>query len=116
MSTIAIADKYIYDILLEPQPDGTHQASVWGADCRAVAATAEEAVTKVKEMMSDRIAKAQIVRVEVHPANVDSALPSYQHPWMQFAEKLKDNPLLDEVDQYIADSRQTLDVNQEAEV
>jgi hypothetical protein len=66
-------------------------------------------------MLSDRIAKAQIVRVEVHPAHF-SVPPVHQHPWMQFAEKLKDNPLLDEVDQYIAESRQTLDANQEAEV
>jgi hypothetical protein len=116
MST-ATTDNYTYDILIEAQPDGTHQAIALGwADCRAIATTAEEAVGKVKEMLSDRIAKAQIVRVEVHPVNVNTIPPVYQHPWMQFAEKLKDNPLLDEVEQYIAESRQTLDANQEAEV
>jgi hypothetical protein len=108
MST-ATTDTDTYDILLEAQPDGTHQASVLGwADCRAVANTAEEAVAEVKEMLSDRIAKAQIVRVEVHPVNVDSSPLVHQHPWMQFAKKLKDNPLLDEVEQYIAESRQVV--------
>jgi hypothetical protein len=108
MST-AITDNYTYDILIEAQPDGTHQASALGwADCRATATTAEEAVGKVKEMLSDRIAKAQIVRVEVHPVSVDSTPLVHQHPWMQFAKKLKDNPLLDEVEQYIAESRQVV--------
>jgi hypothetical protein len=73
-----------------------------------VANTVEEAVAEVKEILSDRIAKDQIIRVEVYPVNEDSASSVHRHPWMQFAEKLKDNPLLDEIDQYIAESRQAL--------
>jgi hypothetical protein len=35
---------------------------------------------------------------------------------MPFAEKLKDNPLLDEVDRYISESRRQSDEDQEGEL
>jgi predicted RNase H-like HicB family nuclease len=77
MSLSAIATPYTYDILLEIQPDGTHQASILGwAECRAVAATAAEAVAQVKELLSDRMAKGQIVRVEIpRPNSPDTSNP-----------------------------------------
>jgi hypothetical protein len=103
MTTPTIVEQKLYDVLLEPQRDGTYQASVLGwNNCSAIAATEQEAIVKVQATLSDRIAKAKIVQVEAQ------TLPSsaYRHPWMPFAERLKNNPLLNEVDQSIAASRQ----------
>jgi predicted RNase H-like HicB family nuclease len=117
MNTVATTNKYIYDILLKVQPDGTHQASVLGwADCQATAATAEAAIATVQEMLNQHLANAKIIRVEIDSNQVDPPPASYHHPWMTFAEKLKDNPLLDEVDRYIAESRRQSDENQAAEL
>jgi hypothetical protein len=108
MSSSAIASLYTYDILLEVQPDGTYQASVWGLDCRAVATTAAEAIAKVKEQLSDRLMKAQIVRVEIPPVHPDT-VPSDPHPWMPFAGMFADDPDFDAVQADIAAYRQDLD-------
>jgi hypothetical protein len=118
MNTVATDSKYTYDILLEMQPDGTHQASVLGwADCRATAATAEAAVATVKAMLNQHLSHAKIIRVEIDSNQTDPPTPSsYHHPWMPFAEKLKDNPLLDEVDRYISESRRQSGEDQEGEL
>jgi hypothetical protein len=103
MSLSAIATPYTYDILIEAQPDGTHQASVLGwADCRAVAATAAEAVSQVKELLSDRMTQGQIVRVKIE-------VPPTEHPWLKFAGIFKDDPMFDEVLEHIEQYRRALD-------
>jgi predicted RNase H-like HicB family nuclease len=105
MSTPTVVDPKAYDVLLEPQQDGTYQASVLGwNNCTVIADTEQEAITKVQAALSDRMAKAKIIQVE-------APQPAYSHPWMQFAQRLSQNPLLDEVDQYIAEAR----LNQAAE-
>jgi predicted RNase H-like HicB family nuclease len=101
--------KYTYDVLLEVQPDGTHQASVLGwADCRAIAATAEEAVATLQKMLSDRIADAQIVQVEV-PRPESQVIPEPANPWIKFSGVFKDDPMFDEVLNDIEQYRQELD-------
>lgn len=111
MSLTAIAETQTYDVLLEEQPDGTHQASILGwTDCRAIATTAEEAIEKVQTLLNDRIAKSKIIQIKVKSSH---PVPHY-HPWMQFAAHLKDNPLLDEIDQSIAADRLALDHEVEA--
>jgi predicted RNase H-like HicB family nuclease len=101
--------KYTYDVLLEAQPDGTHQASVLGwADCRAIAATAEEAVAILQQVLSDRIVNAQIVQVEV-PRPESQLVPNPENPWLKFSGVFKDDPMFDEVLNDIEQYRQELD-------
>jgi hypothetical protein len=109
MSLSAIANPCTYDILLEVQPDGTHQASVLGwADCRVIAATAAEAVNQVKELLSDRMAKGQIVRVEI-PRSDSPEISNPENPWIKFSGIFKDDPIFDEVLNDIEQYRQELD-------
>jgi 23S rRNA maturation-related 3'-5' exoribonuclease YhaM len=104
MTPSALAEQKLYDVLLEQQHDGTYQASVLGwNDCVAIADTEQEAVAKVQAALNDRIAKAKIIQVEANPTQSIA----YRHPWMKFAERLSQNPLLDEVEQYITAARQT---------
>jgi hypothetical protein len=91
-----------YDVLLEPQPDGTYRASILGGlNCSVTADTEQAAIAKIQATLSDRMANAKIIQVEAPPAQ-----PIYHHPWIKFAERLSQNPLLDEVEQHIATARQ----------
>ncbi|MCU0569496.1 MAG: hypothetical protein MUF49_23340 [Oculatellaceae cyanobacterium Prado106] len=105
MRSTATADTYTYDILVEVRPDGMYQASVLGwAECQAVAATSEAAIVAVKDRVSDRLAKAQIIRVKVE-------VPSPEHPWLKFAGMFKDEPMFDEVLAAIQQYREELDAD-----
>jgi hypothetical protein len=91
-----------YNVLLETQPDGTYRASILGGlNCSVTANTEQAAIAKIQATLSDRMANAKIVQVEAPPTQ-----PTYHHPWMQFAERLSQNPLLDELEQYIVAARQ----------
>ncbi len=77
--------QYIYNVLLEAQPDGSHQASVLGwADCRAIADTPEDAVEESKVSASE-------------------------NPWVKYAGVFKDDPLFNEMLHSIEQYRQELD-------
>lgn len=113
MSLTAIAETQTYDVLLEEQPDGTHQASILGwTDCHAIGPTAAEAIEKVQILLNDRIAKSKIIQIKV---NSNHSVAHY-HPWMQFAARLRDNPLLDEIEQSIVADRLVLDQTLDHEV
>lgn len=68
-----IAPKQTYDILLELQSDGTHQASVLGwVDCHATGATEEDAIDSLRKVLSDRLAHSKILQLEI-PRKKDSS-------------------------------------------
>jgi predicted RNase H-like HicB family nuclease len=93
----------LYDVLLEQKLDGTYQASIVGwFDCTAIAPTEQEALDQVQTALHGRIAKSKIIQIKANPPQTDR----YHHPWMEFAQRLSQNPLLPEVDQFIIDSRQ----------
>jgi predicted RNase H-like HicB family nuclease len=101
--------QYIYNVLLEAQPDGSHQASVLGwADCRAIADTPEDAVAALQKMLSDRITQAQIVQIEV-PRAEESKVSASENPWVKYAGVFKDDPLFNEMLHSIEQYRQELD-------
>jgi hypothetical protein len=102
MTPATTAPKH-YDLLIEQQPDGTYQASILGwHNCSVTATTEQEAIAKIQAILTDRIANAKIIQVEAPPTQP----VIYHHPWMKFAERLSQNPLLDEVEQYITEERQ----------
>ena len=66
MISKTIASKQIYDILLESQPDGTHQASVLGwSDCHAIGDTEEHAIDALREVVSKRLIHSKILQLEI---------------------------------------------------
>jgi predicted RNase H-like HicB family nuclease len=95
--------KSTYDVLIENEENGWFSATVLGLpDSKATGATKEEALTKLYEHLTERLAKAEIVSVEIEP-------PKTEHPWMKFAGKYKDDPQFDEMLAYIEDDRRELD-------
>jgi hypothetical protein len=58
--------------------------------CTATAATRDEVLARLRRTLRDRLARAEIVPIEVD-------VPEETHPWMEFAGMFKDDPLFDEV-------------------
>ena len=99
--------EFTYDVLIENQEDGRVLATVIGLpDCQAIGATKEEALTRLYERLTERLAKAEIVSMKIEPAKAE-------HPWMKFAGMFKDDPLFDEVLAYIEADRRELDAEME---
>jgi hypothetical protein len=76
-------------ILIEPVANNGFRAAVGSPlDLQTDAPTRDEAVAKLRQLVTDRIqAGAEVTTL---------AIPSKQHPLARFAGMLKDDPLLDE--------------------
>ena len=72
-------------------------------DLTAEAPTREEALAKIKEQLEDRLRNG----TEIVP--LDMAPP--KHPWMEFAGMFKDDPLLDEWKEAMAEYRRQVDAD-----
>jgi hypothetical protein len=92
-----------FQVLVENGTNDLYTATVVGLpDCRAQATTAQEAIDQVRQILLDRLSKAQVVWIDV------PATPQ-EHPWMKFAGMHADNPLFDAVVENIAAYRRELD-------
>jgi hypothetical protein len=95
-----------YSILLEHPTD--YVATVMQfPDCQAHAATREEALEKVQQLLHDRLRQAEIVSVSIE-------FPESGNPWLNLAGKYKDDPDFEQVMESIEAYRRELDA--EAEV
>jgi predicted RNase H-like HicB family nuclease len=104
-----LAPKQTYDVLLELQPDGTHQASVLGwVDCYAIGATEEDAIDSLRQVLSDRLTHSKILQLEI-PQQSGQPIVESDNPWIKFAGVFKDDPMFDEMLESIAEYRQELD-------
>jgi predicted RNase H-like HicB family nuclease len=75
-----------YKVLLENTPDGQSSATILDfPDCQATAATAQEAVNQVQHRLTERLATAKIVSIEV-------PTPPSINPWIKFSGIYKDDP------------------------
>ncbi len=100
--------KLTYDVLIENEQDNRVIATVMGLpECKATGATKEEALTSLRKLLSARLAKAEIVSVEIEP-------PSSENPWMKLAGKYKEDPHFDKMLAHIEDYRRELDTEMEA--
>lgn len=100
--------KVTLDVLIENNKEGHYTAAVLGLpDCKAEGETREQALTHLHDLVRARLAKAEIVSMEIE----QSDLP---HPWLKFAGMFKDDPQFDEVLADIAAYRRQLDVEMEA--
>jgi predicted RNase H-like HicB family nuclease len=80
-----------YSVLIEEDKDKGYKATVWGLpDCKAFGTTREEAIVNARHLLTARLAKAEIVSLEIEN-------PNFEHPWMKFAGIFKDDPDFDEV-------------------
>jgi hypothetical protein len=94
------ADTLDLNILLEKDPTGKETAIVLEIpDCRITADTRQEALDGVRQLLAERLAKAEIVSLQMQ-------LPSNPHPWMKFAGIFKDDPLFTEIANDIRAERQ----------
>lgn len=101
-----------YYIMLENGQPERYTATVLGLpNCTATGATRQEAIQRVKQVMLERLARSEIIPIEVEPHElakaVDVGLPP--NPWVQFAGMHKDNPLFSDVLEYIEEYRRELD-------
>ncbi len=97
-----------YNVVIETENEGTVRATVWGLpNCQAEGGTRSEALAKVRELLTARLSKAEIVQMEME-------LPKPEHPWMKFAGMYADNPVFPEVLEHIEADRRKLDAEMEA--
>lgn len=98
-----ISHKHSYNVLIENSTHNQVKASVleW-EDCFVEAATKEEAINKLRQLLTNRLQNKEIISLEIE-------LPPKQHPWMKFAGMHQNNPLFPEVLEEIENNRQSLD-------
>ena len=100
--------KVNYSVLVEAK-EGGYQATVWGLpDYQVFAATREDALLNLHELVKTRLQNVEIVTQEMEA-------PKSGHPWMKFAGMYKDNPLFDEVVSNIEAYRRELDIEIDTE-
>jgi len=91
------------NVLVQPCPEKGYTAIVLGwPDFVVEAQTKEEALEKVRAELAHRLAKGEIISLDIAPANGE-------HPWMKFAGMWKDDPMFEEVLEDIKAYRKEID-------
>ena len=94
-----------YYVQVENGRRGSYTATVLGwPDCTAQGATREEALTRLRQTLTRRLAQAEIVSMELEH-------PPPGHSWLKFAGMFKDNPLFDDVLAEVEAYRRELDAD-----
>lgn len=107
-STSEKSTKLTYPVMLEKQENEGYRATVLGwPECQAFASTREEALTSLRQIVTERLDKVEIVSLEIDR-------PKPEHPWMKFAGMFKDDPYFDEMQADIAALRRERDEEMEA--
>ncbi len=79
-----------YDVLVEKEQERTYTATLLGGPrLSASAATREEALGRLRQRLERRLAKAEVVTIEVD-------VPHQPNPWVRLAGVYKNNPLFEE--------------------
>lgn len=100
--------KLTYPVMLEKQENEGYRATVLGwPECQAFGSTREEALTSLRQIVTERLDKVKIVSLEIDR-------PKPEHPWMKFAGMFKDDPYFDEMQADIAALRRERDEQMEA--
>lgn len=87
-------------VLVRPEPPGQYTAQVVGlSEIRATAATREEAIQQVRQVLMAWLASGQLVAVQLPPEN----------PWLKYAGWAKDDPDYEEYLEEIRRFRQEED-------
>lgn len=90
------------EVLIETLPTGGYSATLLGwPDTSAEGATEEEALIRLRQLARDRLQHGKVV-------TLDLATDTPPNPWLDFAARFRDNPLLDDLDEAIAADRREL--------
>jgi len=99
-------NKFSYPVLIQELEDG-YKATVLGLpNCESIAETREAALTNLQQVLTEFLAKADIVSLEIE-------LPKTENPWIKLAGKYKDDPQFDDMLEAIAAYRRELDAEME---
>ena len=90
--------KLNYDVLIEQTDSNFIVTALNLPNCQATGATREKALKNLTQILTQRLANAEIVSLEIE-------LPKKEHPWMKFAGMFKDDPQFDEMMEYIEQER-----------
>ncbi len=78
-----------YLVAVRAEPSGQHMAQVVGLpDIRALASSKEEAITQVRQALTEWLAATSWVQMQV-------PIPAPEHPLLRFAGHSKDDPDFD---------------------
>lgn len=103
----AESSKLTYGVLIEQEQDGQFSAVVPGlSDYKSLGVTEDEAVSKLQQILQERLKNSKIVTLEVEST-------SNEDPWDNIFGMYKDNPLFDEVLAEIEAERAKLDAKME---
>lgn len=96
-----------YNAIVEDAKDSGFTATILGwPGCTAEGATREEALARLRQVVHDRVAKAEIVSLEID-------LPAQTHSWARFAGMNQGDALFDRVVDDIQAYRRDLDAEPE---
>lgn len=94
-----------YQAVIETEERKGYRATLLGwPNCRAHGRTREEALHSLREIVKERLSRAEIVQIEVE-------LPQKTHPWARFAGMFKDDSLFDQVVDDMESYRRELDAD-----
>ncbi len=100
-----------YQLLVQSQSDHSYVAAVLGVpDCVAAGQTKDEAIANAKAALEDRLAKSEIVTIEVGEPTVSET----ENPWLKSFGAFKDDPTYDDFLERIAEYRRELDAEEAA--
>lgn len=103
--TASPATKHSYSVLIEQEPEGQINATLLGwQDCQAKGNTKEEALNKLRQLLTNRLQNTEIVSLELE-------IPQSQHPWLKFAGMFQDDPDFEDVLADIENYRRKIDEN-----
>jgi predicted RNase H-like HicB family nuclease len=96
------------DVLIERLPDGHYTATLLSWPKYQAQGTSEaEAVARLRASLAARLAQGKLVQLDLPDAEANN-------PWLELADRLHDNPLLDEVDAAVSAYRRDLDTSEDA--
>jgi hypothetical protein len=97
-----------YEVLVETEQERTYTATLLSGPRLSVSGvTREDALRKLRDTLERRLAKAEVVTIEVDA-------PCESNPWGQLAGVYKDHPLFDELLAEMEADRRELDAYEEA--
>jgi hypothetical protein len=92
-----------HPVFIEKDQGDSVKATVIGWPGLSVsAATRQEALARLRELLRDRLTDGEIVQLDVEP-------PGAEHPWLESAGIFENNPLFDEVLEEIEVHRRAID-------
>lgn len=84
-----------YDILIQPQPEGTYQATVLGwPDLSVFGDTEQLVIDYIQQEIRVRLAQSKIVQIDIAPE--ETINPLTEHPWAPFIGMWADDPTYDD--------------------